>query len=53
MIGHEAVAPDPGSGLEGCFAEQVDVERVVSVLKEDAISPVSTLGNVVGVGATC
>ena len=47
MVGHEAVAPDIGLGLNGRLAEQVDIKPVVFVLKEDSISPVSTLGNVV------
>jgi len=49
MIGHEAIAPDLCLRLEGCFAEQVNVQRVVLLLKEDLTSPVSTLGNMVGV----
>jgi hypothetical protein len=48
MIGHEAVAPDLGLGLVGCFAKQIDIECIVSVFKKDTTSPVSTLGNMVG-----
>ena len=48
VIGHEAVAPSLRPRPDGCLAQQVDVERVVSVLKEDATAPISTLGDVVG-----
>jgi hypothetical protein len=49
MIGHEAVAPDFRLGIERGFAEQVDVQRVVAFLKEDATSSVTSLRHVVRV----
>lgn len=48
MVGHKAIAPDLCLGLVGPFAEQIDVQPVVSIIEEDLISPVSTLGNVAG-----
>ena len=49
VIGHEAVTPNFRLGLNGCLAEQIDVEFVVAILKEDPTAPVSTLGDVMGV----
>ena len=49
MIGHEAVAPDFCPGPKGGVAEEINVQRVVALLKEDAISPVPTLRKVMGV----
>ena len=48
MIGHEAIAPDFCTGIESGLVEQVDVKRVVPLLKEDPTSPIPTLLNVVG-----
>jgi hypothetical protein len=36
-------------GLEGGIAEQINVKCIVAFLKEDAISPVPALRNVMGV----
>lgn len=49
MIGHEAVAPYFCPGTQGGFAEQINVQRVVALLKEDASSPITPLLNMVGV----
>ena len=47
MIGHQAVGPNLGMGLLGSLREQIEIERIVAVLKECASTPIATLGYVV------
>ena len=49
MIGHEAVALDFYPELEGGITEHINVKCKAALLKEDAISPVAALRNVMGV----
>ena len=49
MIGHEAVRPDFRPELQRRLAQKINVQHVVSFIKEDSAAPVSTLGDMVGV----
>ncbi len=49
MIVHEAVALDFYPELEGGITEHINVKCKAALLKEDAISSVAALRNVMGV----
>ena len=44
MIGHQAVRPDGDAGLERLLGEQIEIDLMIAVLKEDGLAPVATLG---------
>ena len=48
VIRHQAVAPNREALLCTVVPEQVQVERVVSIFKEDSLATVAALGDVVG-----
>ena len=48
VIWHEAVGPDGDVGLASLLSQQVEVDFMVAVFKEDGFAPVSALGYVMG-----
>lgn len=47
MIGHQAVGPDLDIGPARGIGQQIEVERIVTLLKERPLAPVAALGDVV------
>lgn len=45
VIGHQAVGPHGDAGFGCLFGEQVEIDFVVAVLKEDGLAAVSALGH--------
>jgi hypothetical protein len=48
VVGHQAIGPHFRLRAIGGAGEQIEIERIVSLLEECRLPPVAALGNVVG-----
>ena len=48
MVGHQAIGPDFNSCLQRLFGQQIAINFVIAVLKEDRLSPIPALRHMVG-----
>ena len=46
MVRHQAVRPDRNTGALGSIGQQIEIERVVPILKERPLAPIPALGDV-------
>lgn len=47
VVGHQAVCPDLDARLQSLFGEQIEVDFVVAIVKEDGLAPVAALRDMV------
>lgn len=46
MVGHQAVRPDRNPGALRPIGQQIEIERIVPILKERPLTPIAALGDV-------
>jgi len=47
MIGHQAVGPDLNAGSRRRIGQEIEIERIVSVLEEGLLTPIAPLRHMV------
>jgi len=45
VVGHQAIGPYRNARLQGLLGQQIEIDFLVAVFKEDGLAPVATLGN--------